>query len=133
MVDIDAEKKAIQKLIKDTIQAEDNKDLDKILNFFANDVIIHEPNAPQVQGIENIVEPFKEYLSSLVSISGESTHVEISSSGDMAWDVGYNISEHRDSERSFSGQGKYFAVYKKVGSKWKCAALAQSSNLPQPK
>jgi ketosteroid isomerase-like protein len=130
MVDVKAEKKALTELIDVTFKAEDKKDLKTLLEFFADDVICHGPGMPQFQGIKALKEFYEGYLKTLVTIKGESTHIEVSSSGDMAWDVGFNKAEFKDPKGNFKDQGKYFASYKKVNGKWKCAAIAFSGDNP---
>jgi hypothetical protein len=46
MVDVKAEKKALQELIDVTFKAEDKKDMETLLEFFADDVICHGPGMP---------------------------------------------------------------------------------------
>ncbi len=132
MVDIEAEKNAIQEAVRIAFEAEDKKDLEKLLDFFADDVVGQAANSPQFQGKDALREFYKGYLPTIVSIKGEFSHVEVSSSGDMAWDVGYNRAETIGPEGNVKDQGKYFAVYKKVNGKWKCSAIASSSDLPLP-
>ncbi len=130
MVDINAEKKTLREFVDVTFKAENKKDLKTLLEFFADDVIVQGPGAPQFTGIKALREFYEGYLKTLVSIKGESTQIEISSAGDMAWDVGYNNGEYKGPEGIIKDQGKYFASYKKVNGKWKCAAIAFSSDKP---
>jgi len=130
MVDVKAEKRALRELIDVTFKAEDRKDMKTLLDFFADDVICHGPGMPQLIGIKALRDFYEGYLKTLVTIMGESTHIEVSSSGDMAWDVGYNKAEYKGPKGNFKDQGKYFASYKKVDGKWKCAAIAFSSDNP---
>lgn len=132
MVDIEAEKKALREIIDMAFKAEDKKDMETLLDFFADDVIVQGPGMPQFKGLKALREFYEGFFKTLVTIKGESTYLEISSSGDMAWDVGYNKAEYKGPEGNFKDQGKYFASYKKVNGKWKCAAIAFSSdNSPQ--
>ena len=131
MVDVEKEKKAIEKLVKNAFEAENRHDLEELLNFFADDVIIQACNAPQFQGIAALREFYVGFLPTIVSIIGDTNHVEVSASGDMAWDCGYNKAEYKGPEGNFEDQGKYLATYKKVVGKWKCAAIAFSSDLPR--
>ena len=132
MVDIEAEKKAIKEAVKIAFEAEDKKDLEKLLDLFADDVVVQAPNMPQFQGKDAVRDFYKGFLPTIVTIKGESSHVEVSSSGDMAWDVGYNKAEYKGPEGNFKDQGKYFATWRKVNGKWKCSAIASSTDLPLP-
>ena len=85
---------------------------------------------PQFQGKDKMRELYKGLLPNIVSIKGESSHVEVSSSGDMAWDWGYNKAVYKGPDGDVKDEGKYFASYKKVDGVWKCSAIAWSSDLP---
>lgn len=130
MVDIEVEKNAIKKLIDEAFEAENEHNMEKLLDFYADDVIVQSPNTPQIQGKGKLREFYKVMLPTIVSIEGGSTYVEVSSSGDMAWDVGYSKSEFKGPDGHFKEQAKYFCTYKKVDGKWKCAAISHSSDNP---
>ena len=129
MVDIKAEKKAIKEAGIASFEAEDKKELEKLLSYFADDVIVQGPNMPQLQGMDALREFYKGFLPTLVTIKGESSHIEVASSGDMAWDIGYNKAEYKGPEGNFKDQGKYFCTWKKINGDWKIAVIAFSSDL----
>jgi len=130
MVDIEAEKKAIKKLIDVTFKAENEHDEKTLLDFYADDVIAIGPNMPAFQGKDKMKELYKEMLPTIVSIEGRSKHIEVSQSGDMAWDWGSNEAVYKGPDGNFEDKGKYFCTYKKVDGKWKCAAISWSSSNP---
>ena len=50
MVDIEAEKKVLRKIIYEALKAENEKDMESLLSFFADDVVVQGPNIPQFKG-----------------------------------------------------------------------------------
>jgi uncharacterized protein (TIGR02246 family) len=130
MVDIEAEKKAIKKLIDQTFKAENEHDLETYMKIYADDVIAMGPNMPAFQGKDTMLELIGQMFPTIVSIEGKSEHIEVSSSGDMAWDWGTNTAVYKGPDGNFEDQGKYFCTYKKVDGKWKCAAISWGSDLP---
>jgi uncharacterized protein (TIGR02246 family) len=130
MVDMKAERRVLEALIDQTFKAEAKQDLKTVLEYFAEDVIVQGAGMPQFQGMKALKEFYTGFLPTLVTIDGKSTHLEISPSGDMAWDVGWNQAEYKGPNGNFKDKGKYFAVYKKVNGKWKCAAIAFSGDNP---
>ena len=130
MVDVEAETKILKKTIYEAFKAEDEKDMESLLAFFADDVVVQGPGMPQFKGMKALREFYEGFLKTLVTIKGESSYVQVSPSGDMAWDYGYNKAEYKGPDGNFKDQGKYLATYKKVDGKWKCAAIAFSGDNP---
>jgi ketosteroid isomerase-like protein len=52
MVDIEAEKKALRKMIEKAFKAEDEKDMENTLAYFADDAIVQGAGIPQFKGIK---------------------------------------------------------------------------------
>jgi ketosteroid isomerase-like protein len=130
VVDVEAEKAAIQNLVREAFEAEQQKDIDAILNFFSENVVVQAPNMPQFEGIEALRNFYTEFFKVLVSIEGGSTKVEISEAGDMAWDYGWNRAAYEGPEGPFEDEGKYLEVWKKINGEWKVVAISFSSDKP---
>jgi ketosteroid isomerase-like protein len=128
MVDIEAEKKAIIKIINDAFEAEDKGDLEGTVAAYSDDVIFQGANMPQLEGIEAVRQFYKDFLPNIISIKGASTKVEVVESGDIAYDYGWSKSTMKGPDGPIKGEGKYYAVWKKIGSDWKCILLAFSGN-----
>lgn len=107
------------------------KDIAAIQNFYAPDGLFLAPNAPPAQGHQAIGEAWR----GLVQLPGMvltfgATRIEVSKSGDLAYDVGtYALGFDSDSGR-VNDHGKYVVVWKKVGGDWKAVADIFNSNLP---
>ena len=95
MVDIESEKIAITKMIDRAFQAEVDHDIEALLDFYAEDVYGIGPNMPAFQGKDKLRAIYEVMLPTIVTIKGESVHIEVSSYGDMAWDWGTNKARAR--------------------------------------
>ena len=129
-VDVEAEKKILVRLGQQWWAAWNRKDIDAEMELIAPDIVVQPANMPQFSGKDAYREFMEEYYKTLVSTSGESTRIEVSSSGDMAYDVGTMKVVVEGPEGRFEDDQKYLAVYKKIDGKWKCTALSASSDKP---
>ena len=126
-----AEAQRIRELGSAWVAAVGAKDIAAIQNFYAPDAQFLAPNAPPAQGHEAIGEAWRGLvqLPGLVMTFG-ATRIEVSESGDLAYDVGtYALGFDSESGR-VNDNGKYVVVWKKVGGEWKAVADIFNSNLP---
>ncbi len=106
------------------------KELEKVVEAYANDAVYLPPHHEAVHGREAI----RQYLNGplahgVTGLEFEVTYIR--PAGDLAYDVGRysmtvpdaNGGKHRD-------KGKYLTVWKREGGQWKIAADAWSSDLP---
>jgi uncharacterized protein (TIGR02246 family) len=107
------------------------KDIAAIENFYAPDGLFMAPNAPPAQGRQAIGEAWRGLLELPgVVLTFGATRIEVSESGDLAYDVGiYALGFDSESGR-VNDNGKYVVVWKKVEGEWKAAADIFNSNLP---
>jgi ketosteroid isomerase-like protein len=107
------------------------KDIAAIQNFYTTDALFMAPNAPPAQGRQAIGEVWRGLLQlpGIVMTFG-ATRIEVSESGDLAYDVGaYALGFDSESGR-VNDNGKYVVVWKKVEGTWKAVADIFNSNLP---
>ncbi len=95
MVDMEAEKKEIGRTLGEIAAAENRRDVEKILELVTEDAIFQKPNTSQIQGREAWREDYEKVFATLVSSEIRTLHIEVSSSGDMAWEYGYYISTYK--------------------------------------
>jgi len=129
-VDIEAEKKLLAQLAQDWYAAESRKDVEAEMAFLSDDIILHPANAPQLIGKEAVRKSMLEHYKMLVSISGGPTRIEVSSSGDFAYDIGRGKAVMKGPEGTFEVDPKYLTVWRKINGKWKC--VAWSFNFDKP-
>ena len=104
------------------------KDVEKTVSYYAEDAIILPPNGPMVTSKTGIRDLWKGFVDSLADISWNTTRVETSKSGDMAFTVGTYQMTMKDGTKD---KGKYCEVWRKqADGKWKVATDMFSSDLP---
>jgi ketosteroid isomerase-like protein len=115
---------AIRDADKEWSQAVGAKDLDKSTSFYATDASVLPFNAPLSTGRE----PIRQLWSHLFDMPGfhlqfAPTKIEISKSGDMAYDLGtFELRTNGSDGSPATTQGKYVVVWKKEGGQWKAVA-----------
>jgi uncharacterized protein (TIGR02246 family) len=131
MINIATEKTEIEKSIKRIEHAENRKDMEALLEELTEDCIYIVNGAPNIQGRVAWKKFYGKSFETRISGSSgslSSLGIEISSSGDMAWDHGVFVSEYEGPDGHYKAEGKYLAVYKKVDGQWKTAAVCTTGN-----
>lgn len=124
MINMEAEKIEIRKVIKRIELAENQKDVDSMFYDMTEDAILHKPGSPQIQGIDAWREDYAKFFNSgFISTKLTTLDIDISTSGDMAWENGIFISEFEGSNGPTRSEGKYIGIYKKIDGKWKGVAV----------
>ncbi len=133
-VDVEAEAAAIREATDvEWLEAGQAKDLDRWVSFHTDDASLLPPNAPIVTGKEAI----RAFVSKLISTPGwaaswQTTKIEVSRSGDLAYSYGPQETTVNDAEGNpVTDQQKWVAVWKKQpDGSWKCAVLILNSDGP---
>jgi uncharacterized protein (TIGR02246 family) len=128
MVNIEAEKLEIEKTMKRVEAAENRHDVEGMLADMTDDGILHVCGVPQVQGRDAIRELYAAFFETFVSTDITTLQVEVSSSGDMAWEYGAYVNEFEGPDGRIKEDGKYLGVWNKVDEKWKAAAFCITPN-----
>jgi ketosteroid isomerase-like protein len=127
MVNIEAEKIEIERMLKRIEAAENRKDVDAMFEDMTEDSILQKCGAPQIQGLDAWREDYEEFFKSgFISTSITCLRREVSAVGDMAWEYGSYVSEFEGPEGRSKLEGKYLGIMKKVAGKWKSAAVSIS-------
>jgi len=113
----------IMRLDAEWSRAAQNRDVDRVLSFWAADAIVFPPASPAVVGSAAIREfVAKSFQTSGFSISWKTTTVAVSRSGDIAYTTGTNrVTFNAPDGKQVTVEGKAVAVWRreKDGS-WKC-------------
>ena len=90
--------------------------------------------SPLIKGKEAIRELYEQYFESglLREFSGASSHLEMASSGDLAYEYGVNRMVLAGDDHDLLDVGKYLAVWKKINGEWLVIALSFTSDAPEP-
>lgn len=131
-VDRAAEAAAIRKIDEDWVAAVKRKDAAAVGQIYAEDAVFMVPNAPQHAGRDKVTEAWAGLMGlPNVELSFAPTTVEVSQSGDMAYDIGtYKLAFDGEGGRRVEDAGKYVVVWRKVDGAWKVAADILNSDLP---
>jgi ketosteroid isomerase-like protein len=110
------------------------KDVAAMVSFYAADGSIYPPNSPVATGQEKVKNIWSSWFGIPgFSISWAPTGVGVSKGGDLGWTAGtYQLSMIGPDGKSLSDKGKYVAVWKKVGGKWKVVHDIFNTDLPAP-
>lgn len=132
-VDREGEANAIRALSKEWLAADQARDVERALSFYADDAVELASNTPLAAGQEAIRKWYESWLPKPdVSISFATATVEVAPAGDLAWERGtYEFTTDTPKGKSVD-TGKYLTVWKKVGGAWKVAADMANSDLPLP-
>jgi uncharacterized protein (TIGR02246 family) len=105
-------------------RAAQNRDVDRVLSFWADDAVVLPPGSPAVAGRPAIREfVMKSFQTPGFSISWKTTTVAVSSSGDIAYTTGTNrITFNAPDGKQVAVEGKAVAVWRREkDGAWKCA------------
>jgi len=128
MVDIEAEKKSVMKVMDKWLVAEQEKDLDATMKVFVKDAICLAPGMPLLTGFDAIKEFYKGFFEPLVSMDAQNKVQDVSESGMRAVVVGNFMMVMKTPDGEVSSEGKHLTVLKKVDGQWMCNAVAFNSN-----
>jgi len=116
-----ADEAAIRAATREWNAAEAAKDLEKCVSFYAADAERFATGSPAIRGIEALRAEWKKYLSSPGTFRWTTNKVEVSNSGDLAYETGtFLLSTDAKSGHPTTTKGKYVCVWKKqTDGKWK--------------
>ena len=113
----------IRQLDADWSRAAQDRDVDRVLSFWADDAIVFPPGSPAVAGKVAIREFVgKSFQTPGFSISWKTTTVAMSRSGDLAYTTGSNRVTFRAPDgKQGTVEGKAVAVWRREkNGAWKC-------------
>ncbi len=124
VVDVEAEKQAIREMAQKAFEAKRQKDVDAVLNVYAENAIILDEDEPPFEGLEAIRDYYNSWLPDVVDTEGGLKKIVISEAGDMAWALGWNRNLWEESEGRIEVEVKWLAVWEKINGEWKVVALS---------
>jgi uncharacterized protein (TIGR02246 family) len=111
------------------------KNPDDTVSYYADDASMLAPNMPIATGKQAIRAVWAQFMGNPgFSVSWQSSNVDVSRSGDFAYDIGtYQLTMSDPQGKPMSDRGKYMVVWKRqADGKWKAVADMFSSDLPLP-
>jgi uncharacterized protein (TIGR02246 family) len=128
MVNVEAEKTAIERDLRKVEAAENRKDIDAMLKGMTDDAILQLCGSPQLQGQAAIRQIYEAFFQVFVQTSITILGTEVSTSGDMAWQHGTHVNEIETPAGHVKQPGKWMSVLKKDNDQWKIVAISISEN-----
>ena len=125
MVDIKAEKKEILRNIEELESAENRKDIEGILELVTEDFVLVYKGA-KTEGSTSVRKWLERNVPNLVSSKRVPLRVEVSSSGDMAWLLGYEINKNMRHGEIVEKREDNLIIFRKVEGKWKQVVVSIS-------
>ena len=114
-------------------QTAQRRDLESLVSYYTNDVVVLPPNAPAVIGKQAARELNRSMLAMPgYSVKWQPEHVEVARSGDIGYARGtYVLSLTGPTGEPVTDRGKYVEIWKKQpDGSWKVAVEALNSDLP---
>jgi len=132
--DIAAQAEAVRTRSRGVAAAEHSKNVDQALIFWAEDAIMQPDRAAVVRGKAEIADNYRAFFESdqLKEFSSTSSYIEVSTTGDLAYEYGVNRVVLAGPSGDLLDIGKYLAVWKKIHGEWFIAALSFTSDTPAP-
>lgn len=131
VADTKAEAEKIRQLDNEWVAATKAGDVEKIMNLFAPDAVSMDPGAPILIGLPAIRKSTEDWLSDKsVTASFKETidAIEVSTSGDLAWDRGtYTILAKTPFGEKEDG-GKWVNIWRNIDGQWKVILGISNSN-----
>lgn len=132
----DAAVKALQDLETQWNQDYASRDVDKIMDHYADDAVMIVPGTPVSNGKAAIREGVKPMVADpAMALKFASTRVEVAKSGDLAWTQGtYTLTiTDPQSKQVINDHGSYITTYRKQpDGVWKAVADIVTSEVPPP-
>jgi uncharacterized protein (TIGR02246 family) len=119
-----ADETAIRAASRDWSNAEAAKDLEKCVSFYAEDGERFATGSPRIAGAAALRKEWEKYLAAPGSFNWTTSKVEVSRSGDLAYETGVFVIKTPDkNQQTKTVNGKYVLVWKKLADgKWKVVA-----------
>ena len=115
-------------------QAWKSKDLEKILSFFADDVILLYANTPPIVGKDAMRAYEKQFFTDLsFTMQSQLTDLDVAQSGDLGYTQGTTIYTTTDPKtgKTVTDRGKWLCIRKRqADGSWKVVRDTWSSDLP---
>ena len=129
----EAEERAIRDLDAEWTKAAAAKNLDQVIDFYADDASMFVPNEPIAMGKPAIrVEWTKLTTNPGYALTFSPSRVDVAKAGDMAYEFGvYSLMLNGPDGKPMNDRGKYVVVWKKqTDGKWKVVADIINTDLP---
>ena len=125
-----AEAKVIRQRTADFASAFNAKEVDKLIEFYASEVVFMPPNAPTLRGREAVGSFFKDMFSQgATELKLDST--DVGGHGPLAYESGtYSLNRRPANGPHTRDRGKYMFIWRNTSQQWLMEYTIWSSDLP---
>ena len=115
-------------------EAEERKDLEAVMPFWAEDAVAHVDGATPIQGRLAVRQAYEQqWFPSMISFRGEPTSLTVSASGDLAYETGTNHLQVKGPQGPTAATSKYLLVWRRdADGQWRVAAISVTSSPTRP-
>ncbi|MEH6557329.1 MAG: nuclear transport factor 2 family protein [Oceanicoccus sp.] len=131
-MDIANEKAIIEARGKALATAEAARDIETAMSFWAEDAIIQVYGSVQQQGKDSIRKGMQEFFTAFTRFEGNATHIEVATSGDLAYEYGVNRVVLQGEETEMLAIAKYLAIWRKIDGTWLISAISITDDAASP-
>jgi ketosteroid isomerase-like protein len=111
------------------LMAENQRDLEAVMEYVAEGAIYHPPNAPPVIGHKAIRDFYVEWFKiPYIGTYRDSDSIVMATSGELACLIGLSHIDLKTDTGNLRLEGKYITVWRKFEDKWLCVAVSWSGN-----
>jgi ketosteroid isomerase-like protein len=105
-----------------------NRDAERMTALFAEDAVLHVANMPPIEGRDAIGRFYGNLFRFLSASAATPERLELSGSGDMAYEIGKASNEFRGPQGTMGYTGKYLLVWRRIDGDWRIVLYSVSSN-----
>ena len=125
-----AEAKVIRQRTADFATTFNTKEVDKLVGFYASEIVFMPPNAPKLRGKDAVANFFKDMFSQgATELKLEST--DVGGHGPLAYESGtYSMNRRPTAGAHTRDRGKYMFIWRNSNGQWLMEYTIWSSDLP---
>ena len=131
-IDLETEKELVAQVIDEWLDGWSRKDAEVIMEFVANDFVLHMSENPASIGLAALRDFVQEYSKlPLGPVTHEVSRIEVSASGDMAYEIGtHHHVVIEGSGSQYVEPWNHLIVLKKINGQWKIIAISETNIKP---
>jgi ketosteroid isomerase-like protein len=130
-IDLVNEHELLQQRQIEFLSALSSKDIEKTLEHFAFDAVVHIANMPPIDGSDAIRQLYENVFRYLSSSEYTPDPLRISESADLAYSTGSVTNVFEGADRRIEYPGKYLIIWGKRENIWKVVVYSVSNNLSE--
>jgi ketosteroid isomerase-like protein len=123
-----AERDSLEQRQNDFLAALADRDLDRTIEHYARDAILHVANMPAIEGRDAIQQFYGNVFRFMVASEATVDRVRMSSDGEMAYSVGRTSNVFQGAQGPEENTGKFLLVWERLDGDWSVVLYAISND-----